>query len=260
MIKKVEDQIGRIVEYEFPPQRIISLCPGVTDTLYSLKLDREIVGRTRYCIYPTEKVENANIVGGTKEIKLEAIHQLKPDLIIAEKEENTREVVEQLESYYPVYVAEVQSVKGAYKMIEELGQLTDRQTEAEILINTIKSAFQTLPNLKGKRAAYVIWKKPYMVVGKDTYINSLLEEMGCTNPFVSVEGRYPTVNVEEFQNSELDYLFLASEPYPFKEKHKDEFLEVAPNVKVIIVDGEMFWYGSRMIKAAKYLGELFSGL
>ena len=225
MKREAVDHLGRTVTYEFPPKRIISLCPGITETLFSLELENEIVGRTRFCIYPKEKVKNVPAVAGTKDIKMDAIHDVKPDLIIVEKEENTEEIVKTLEKHYPVYVAEVQSIDGAYRMIHDLGHVTDRESEAALLKKNIQAQFQSLPQVNGKRVAYVIWKKPYMVVGKDTYIQTLLNEMGFINPFTEFEGRYPAVTAEDFQKAELDYVFLASEPYPFKDKHKAEFLD-----------------------------------
>ncbi|HEX5564977.1 MAG TPA: helical backbone metal receptor [Sporosarcina sp.] len=252
MNKTVVDRVGRTVTYPYPPKRIVSLCPGITDTLFALDLEAEIVGRTRFCIFPKGKVELVPAVAGTKDIKLEAIQDVRPDLIIVEKEENTKEIVEELEKLFPVYVAEVQSVDDAFRMIEDMGSLTDRTEAAARLIANIHQQFESLPKAIGKRIAYVIWRKPYMVVGKDTYINSLLEQMGFINPFTEADGRYPAVTADEFQEAELDYVLLASEPFPFKEKHFKEFLHMMPDTEPILVDGEMFWYGPRMLEAAHY--------
>lgn len=257
MNKTVIDKLGRSVTYSFPLKRIVSLCPGITDTLFGLDLEDEIVGRTRYCIHPEGKVENVQAVAGTKDINLDAIKAVKPDLIIVEKEENTKEIVEELEQYFPVYVAEVQTIDEAFQMIEDMGALTDRIQPASQLVNAISEQFKQFPNIEGKRAAYVIWRKPYMVVGKDTYIQSMLERMGFINPFIHSEGRYPAVSVEEFQQAELDCLLLASEPFPYKEKHIPEFQKFLPNTEIILVDGEMFWYGPRMLEAASYLQSKF---
>lgn len=253
MNKTVVDHVGRTVTYAYPPKRIVSLCPGITDTLFALDLEQEIVGRTQYCIFPKGKVENVPVVGGTKNIKLAAIQDVKPDLIIVEKEENTKEIVEELEQYFPVYVAEVQTIEEAFEMIEEMGALTDREKSAETLIHSTRNAFEQLPTVTGKQAAYVIWRKPYMVVGRDTYIQSLLEQMGFVNPFIQHEGRYPVVSIEDFQQANLDVLLLASEPFPYTEKHIPEFQQFLPTVDIQLVDGEMFWYGPRMLEAANYL-------
>ncbi|WP_019152973.1 ABC transporter substrate-binding protein [Robertmurraya massiliosenegalensis] len=252
MLKKMEDHLGRKVGYHFPPQRIVSICPGITETLYELGLEKEIVGRTRYCIFPEDKVAHATIVGGTKDIDIEIVKSLNPDVIIAEKEENTKEMVALLARSYPVFVAEVQSIQDSYRMIEDMGNITNFESNAKNLINAIKNEFNTIPKVNGKRAAYVIWRNPYMVVGSNTYINSVMEAMGFENPFSTSKNRYPSVTKEELQESQLDYIFLATEPFHFKEKHKKEFQEFIPNVPPMIVDGEMFWYGAKMKVAAEY--------
>ncbi|WP_405097898.1 ABC transporter substrate-binding protein [Oceanobacillus sp. FSL H7-0719] len=251
------DHLDRMVNLNGKPKRIISLVPAITETMYHLGLEKEIIGRTRFCKFPADKVQEAINIGGTKDIKLERIHELKPDLIIAEKEENTKEIVEILEQHYPVFVFEVQHIKDVYRMIEDLGSLTDRKAAANELINNIQSAFQALPSADGKRAAYVIWRKPYMVVGKDTYIQSLLEEMGFINPFIKADGRYPVVTEEEFLQAELDMILLATEPFPFQEKHFKEFQAFLPNVKPMVIDGEMFWYGAKMVEAADYFKKVW---
>lgn len=248
----IRDHLGRIVPLDEPPKRIISLVPAITETMYHIGLEKEIVGRTRFCKFPEDKVKSAINIGGTKDIKLDRIHELKPDLIIAEKEENTKEIVETLEQHYPVFVFEVQHFNDVFRMLNDLGRLTGREENAATLSKQIKVAFKNLPHASGKRVAYVIWKKPYMVVGKNTYINSLIEEMGFINPFTETEGRYPVVTDLDFKQAELEEVFLATEPYPFRESHLDEFRGMLPDVKIRIVDGEMFWYGAKMVEAATY--------
>jgi iron complex transport system substrate-binding protein len=256
----IKDHLERKITLSHLPKRIISLVPAITETMYHLGLENTIVGRTRFCIFPEEKVQKAKNIGGTKDIKLDRIHELKPDLIIAEKEENTKEIVETLEQHYPVFVFEVQNIPDVYRMINDLGIITNRKEEAIQMINEIKNKFDTLANVNGKRAAYVIWKKPYMVVGKDTYIQSILERIGFVNPFVSFNGRYPVITEEDFLHAEIDYIFLATEPYPFREKHLEEFQTLVKKAKPMIVDGEMFWYGVKMIQAADYFRERFTEL
>ncbi len=258
-MKTVTDHLGREVTFSFPPKKIVSFAPAITQTLFSLQLDEEIVGRTRFCKYPEDKVENVLNVGGTKDFKLDRVHSLKPDLIIMEKEENTKEMVEELAQHYPVYVFEVQSVEDALQMIVDLGTITDRYLQAESLRNGIRSMLDTLPRQQeGKKASYVIWQRPYMVVGKNTYINSVLETLGFENPFISYEGRYPSVSEEDFAKAKLDYIFLASEPYPFQDSHVEEFQTQFPETTVKRIDGEMFWYGAMMLDAVPYLASFFS--
>lgn len=259
-MKNVIDHLNRQVSFSFPPKKIVSLAPAITETLYHLSLSEEIVGRTRFCKYPEHKVTGALNVGGTKEIKLERIHSLKPELIIVEKEENTKEIVETLEKYYPVFVFEVQSIDDSLRMIQHLGQLTNRKSEAESLQQSIEQAFSQLPQINGKRAAYMIWQQPYMVVGKHTYIQSMLQHMGFINPFENLAGRYPVVTMEQLQNTSLDYLFLATEPFPFQEKHVTYFNERLPNVKTVIIDGERFWYGAKATRIVPYFQRFFTQL
>ncbi|MEK4026041.1 ABC transporter substrate-binding protein [Sporosarcina sp. FSL W7-1283] len=251
MKKEIIDHLGRTVEYEFPPKRIISLCPGITETLFAIGLENEVIGRTRYCIYP-EKAKEVQAVAGTKDLQLEKIHAAKPDLIIMEKEENTKEMVETLSAFYPVYVAEVQTIDDAYRMMTDMGDLTDRQKEAASLVSDIQQAFTALPKLPAARVAYVIWKKPYMVAGKDTYINTLLQRIGFVTPFADSNDRYPVVTEEQFKEAQLDLVLLASEPYPFKEKQQIQFQELLPDSAIQLIDGEMFWYGVRMLESAQY--------
>jgi len=257
-MQKVTDNLRRNITYSYPPKRIISLDPAITETLFHLGLEDEVVGRTRFCIHPKGKVEQAVNVGGTKDMKIERIHDLKPDLIIAEKEENTKDMVEALEADYPVYVFEIQTVDDAFHMIEELGVLIGNTESAINLKKDILAQFYQLPKATGKRIAYLIWKKPYMAVGRDTYINDMLEKLGFVNPFATSTERYPVITPEDLQAANLDYLFLSSEPYPFTDKHHAEFQEHIPDVTPINVDGEMFWYGSRMLEAASYFSKLLS--
>lgn len=260
ILQTVTDNLKRSITYSYPPKRIISLDPAITETLYHLGLSDEVVGRTRFCIHPKDKINQAVNVGGTKDMKIDRIHDLKPDLIIAEKEENTKEMVETLEADYPVYVFEIQTVDDAFHMIEELGVLTDRTEKAINLKKDILAHFYQLPKATNHRIAYLIWKKPYMAVGRDTYINDMLEKLGFINGFATSENRYPMLTPEDLQAEHLDYLFLSSEPYPFNDKHHEEFLNILPNVTPVNVDGEMFWYGARMLKAAPYFSKLISSL
>lgn len=253
----VVDHLGRQLAVPVQPQRIISICPAITETLFALHAENRLAGRTKYCIFPKGKVEHIPVVGGTKEIDIEKIKQLQPDLILAEKEENTAEIVHQLENLAPVYVSEVQSIAQGLRLIETLGQLTKSEATAEEIIRQVKKEFDLLPHQPLGKAAYVIWRKPYMVVGEATYINDVLTKLGFQNPFAQqLPGRYPAVSKEQLAEAQLDVLLLASEPFPFSEKHLAEFQAFLPNTKILLVDGEIFWYGAKMMEAGAYYREL----
>lgn len=256
------DDLGRSVRYPFPPRRLVSLCPSQTETLFALGLGEHIVGRTRYCIHPGEQVSGVTEVGGTKQPKLDLIRGLKPDLVIAEKEENRREDVIALEAEIPVFVTDVLSTSHALTMIRSLGRLCNRASEAETLASRIENRWQQLKPLSTPRkVAYLIWRKPWMVAGRDTYINDVLTRCGLINVFAGHAGRYPETSVEEIEKFAPDVVLLSSEPYPFTHEHVQEFASRLPKSKVLRVDGEAFsWYGARMLKAADELQTIINGL
>lgn len=256
MTHEVTDHLGRKAVLPKSPKRIISICPAITETLFSLGLGKKIVGRTKYCIFPKDIVDQVPIVGGTKEVILEKVKKLQPDLILAEKEENTEEMVLELEKIAPVFVLEVKCIQDAYRFITTLGEVTTTTETASLLLASCQKSFQSIESKENGKAAYVIWRKPYMVVGGSTYINDVLHTMGFQNPFTNEKSRYPAVTKEQLANAQLDKLLLASEPFPFQEKHLAEFQAFLPNTEIILVDGEMFWYGSRMLVAGEYLAQL----
>jgi ABC-type Fe3+-hydroxamate transport system substrate-binding protein len=259
------DQLGNTIQIESPSQRIVSLVPSQTEFLFDINLDKEIVGVTRFCIHPADKVEGKTKIGGTKKFNIERIKSLNPDLIIGNKEENYQEGIEELSKHFPVWMSDIYALKDAYAMMRELGRITDRQEQASNLVATIDNRFRSFENTivkwNGERTcAYFIWRKPYMVAGGNTFIDSMLHVFGFRNVYAE-EQRYPKINPDSLKALNPDYIFLSSEPYSFSEKHFEEFKAFAPNAKVILVDGEMFsWYGSRLKLAPAYYLELHNKL
>lgn len=249
--------LGREVGLPSRPQRIVSLCPSITETLFALGLDARIVGVTRYCIHPSMQVTDKAKVGGTKQLQLAAIAKLKPDLIIAEKEENRREDVEALAKDWPVYVVEVRDLSAAQTMIERLGEVCDCQATAAQLANDIDGAWQALPRLKeAQRAAYLIWRKPWMAAGSQTYIDAVMQRLGLENVFAG-QDRYPEFDLDALVARSPALILLSSEPFPFAEKHVRELEMRLPHAHIQLVDGEAFsWYGARMLPSASYLARL----
>lgn len=252
------DQLGNTIQINFPPKRIISLVPSQTELLFDLGLDEEIVGITRFCIHPKGKVNNKEKIGGTKRFDIEKIKSLNPDLIIANKEENYEEGISELQKHFPVWLSDIYNMDDAYAMMNEVSRITDRESEGEKFIQAIKTNFSQLRTSAFglQTCAYFIWRKPYMIAARNTFIDSMLNLFGVKNVFEDLE-RYPEINPELLAVRKPDFIFLSSEPYSFSEKYFDEFKEFFPNAKVVLVDGEMFsWYGSRLKYAAKYLEEL----
>jgi ABC-type Fe3+-hydroxamate transport system substrate-binding protein len=250
------DQLNREVFLHQSPKRIISIVPSQTELLFYLGLDEEIIGITKFCTHPQNKVKAKVKIGGTKQLNIALIRQLQPDLIIANKEENERDQVEELMNTCPVWISDINDLAGAIEMIEVVGEMVNKKPEADTLVKGILNQFKTLTNtILNQRVAYLIWRKPYMVAGNDTFINNMLQTCGLTNAFEL--NRYPEVNEYMLKDANPDIVFLSSEPYPFSEKHIKEFKAILPNAKVVLVDGEMFsWYGSRLLLAPGYFKSL----
>jgi len=247
------------------PNRIVSLVPSQTELLHYLGLEKETIGITKFCVHPDTWFKTKTRVGGTKSIRSNIIHDLQPDLIIANKEENVKEQVELLALDHPVWLTDVNTLEDALNMIKDIGQLTAKEKEADLLIKKINTDFLLLAskhqttNYK-PRTAYLIWRNPYMTIGGDTFIHDMLKKCGFENVFANRK-RYTEINIEDLQVANCQLLLLSSEPYPFKQKHIDELSAQLPGCKIILADGEMFsWYGSRLLKAPGYFKKLISSL
>ena len=248
-------------ELTYTPSNIISLVPSQTELLFDLGLDKEVNGITKFCFHPAEWRKTKTIVGGTKNINTAVIKKLHPDLIIANKEENRQDQVEALAKEYPVWLTDISDLQGALKMIHDIGELTSTSKKAVVIIEQIKTAFEKLkPKNKKIKTCYLIWQKPHMTVGKDTFINDMMEQCGFENVYAHKK-RYPVIDIHELNRTNCELLILSSEPYPFKQKHINELQQQLPGIKIILADGEMFsWYGSRLLKAVVYFAKLNSTL
>lgn len=251
------DGLGRQISILAPPRRIVSLVPSQTELLYHLGLADEVVGITKFCIHPQAWHQNKTRIGGTKNLNLQKIKALQPDLVIANKEENVQEQVEALGELFPVWVSDVNTLEDALEMIRSIGTITNKEDGAIEICRNIQKGFETLIKPHHQpTVVYLIWQEPYMTVGGDTFISNLLSHAGYTNLFQSGT-RYPSISIETLQSLQPDFLFLSSEPYPFSEKHVKSFESLLPQTKVLLVDGEMFsWYGSRLQNAPSYFAAL----
>ena len=254
------DQIQTSVEISARPSRIVSLVPSQTELLYALGLEDEVIGITKFCVHPQEWFRKKTRIGGTKNIAIDRIAALQPDLIIANKEENVKEQVEALKTIAPVWTSDVNTLSDACAMIGQLGTITQKEEKAANIIQKIEQGFAQL-NIdfganSAKSCVYLIWKDPYMTIGGDTFIHDMLNYCRFSNLFASSK-RYPVTTINELQALGPDIILLSSEPYPFSGKHIDTLQKMLPNSQIELVDGEMFsWYGSRLVQAPAY----FSGL
>ncbi|WP_107038762.1 ABC transporter substrate-binding protein [Brumimicrobium mesophilum] len=254
------DQLGNNIILEKEPVRIVSLVPSQTELLFDLGLGDRVLGITKFCIHPNEWFRSKERIGGTKDVNIDKVAQLKPDLIIGNKEENTKEDIEALRKIAPVYMSDIYDLKDSLEMISQVAEICKLKEKGVEIINQIKTNFKTIIPFKNQpKVAYFIWKDPFMGVGSNTFIDAVLSDHLGMNNVLGNQERYPELDLNNLP--ELDFVFLSTEPYPFKEKHFAEIQKYFPNAKIMLVDGEYFtWYGSRLINAPKYLKGLMEGM
>jgi ABC-type Fe3+-hydroxamate transport system substrate-binding protein len=236
-----------------PPTRIISLVPSLTELLFDLGLGDRVSGRTRFCIHPESEIDKVPLIGGTKNPNIEKIKQLEPDLVISNREENRKEDVEAIKEFCEVMVTEIDTIDDALFAIHDIGTRCGAKEKATELIDAVRTEMDHVPDEPQLSAAYLIWREPWMTVGHDTYIHSVLKHWNLENIF-SEKTRYPKTSLSELAEKQPDLILLSSEPYPFKEKHVQEVSNACPESRVLPVDGEWFsWYGSRMLPSFRKL-------
>lgn len=257
MAKDFIDHLHQTIRLDQKPHRIVSLVPSQTELLADLGLEQEVVGITKFCIYPEKWFKEKTRVGGTKTVDIEKVRQLQPDLIIGNKEENTASDIQALQSIAPVWMSDIETLEDALNMIHSVGLMCEKQEQATLLIQEISEAFGKIQPLKSpKNVLYFIWDEPKFVAGKNTFVDTMIHKCGFIN--CCTETRYPEWNGT---TETIDIVFLSSEPFPFKENHIKEFQNKFPTAKIVLVDGEYFsWYGSRLKDAPDYFQALIQQL
>jgi ABC-type Fe3+-hydroxamate transport system substrate-binding protein len=250
------DRLGQQIILAAVPERIVSLVPSQTELLYDLGLDKQVVGITKFCVHPQSWYRSKERVGGTKNIHIETVRALQPDLIIANKEENIQEQVEALRAIAPVWTSDVSTLEDALDMIRTIGLITGKADIAESISRRIGQDIHDislLPPGAGLRTAYLIWQKPWMTIGGDTFISNILHKAGFHNVFSDMT-RYPEIRPEDIRDRNTQLVLLSSEPYPFRAQHVAGLSKVLPGIQIRLADGEMFsWYGSRLLHLKAYL-------
>jgi ABC-type Fe3+-hydroxamate transport system substrate-binding protein len=248
------------------PERIVSLVPSLTEALFAFGVGERVVGRTRYCTQPPQKVGKIPKIGGTKKVSVARVLDLEPDLIVAVREENARENIEELrKAGVPVFVGAPQDVAGAIECLKELADKVGAPRAAAVL-GPIERVYGRLRNEtaqrreKARRVFVPIWKKPYMSVGSDTYVHDVLATCGGENVFGGA-ARYPAVTLEEVEAARPEAILLPDEPYPFSAEDLEEFYSLdvpaAREDRIHLVDGKLLtWYGPRMASSLVQLSAL----
>jgi len=251
------DQLGNRIRLNKIPKRIVSLVPSQSEFLWDLGLQTELIGITKFCVHPEPMFKSVMRVGGTKNPDLEKIRSLQPDLIIGNKEENEKMIIEQLSREFPVWMSDVNTPEQALDMMQRVSNLLGKETEGNKIIEASKHSLNKSKGLfHGESVAYFIWNEPYHFAGSETFIHSVLTHAGFKNVFFD-RPRYPGMSLEDLGALHPEFCFLSSEPFPFNVEQAARVQEVLPETKVVFVDGEAFsWYGSRLIYLHGYLAHL----
>ncbi len=261
------DELGFALELDEPPHRIVSLVPSLTETLFALALEREIVAVTEFCVAPADSVASLPKVGGTKNPDLPAILALKPDLIIANAEENRRQNVEWLRARgLAVYVTYPRSVAGALETILGLGKITGREDTASMLARDIVSRVSEIEaelgiwNKLTFRVFCPIWKGPWITFNGDTYAHDVLRLLGFKNVFATASERYPRTSLDQALELRPDVVLLPDEPYAFGPADIGELKQALPPMlarRVVPISGrDLHWYGAHMATGLTSLAAL----
>ena len=225
------------------PKRILSLVPSVTELLAQWGLAGRLVGRTRYCIAPKWIRATVPSVGGTKDPDFGRIRDLKPDLVILEKDENPKEVADTLTAAGISWLAlEIRTVADCAKAWVQLGKVLGVEADAQERATTLKETIKDRRK-KGPRTLTLIWREPWMAAGPDTYVADLARQAG----FQPIgPDRYPSLSDSDLEALNPEVILLPTEPYRFNARHQAELQKRFPDARIHLVDGQaMTWYLSR---------------
>ena len=260
---KITDSAGR-PHLPAPTPRILSLVPSLTELVFDLGLGDYLVGRTAFCVHPANEIKKIKSVGGTKQVNWTKVEAAAPTHALVNIDENPKELAEALEQRgIEVIVTHPISPSDNIELFKMMGALFERETAANQLIERflksqkhLTAQVEGLPNLD---VLYLIWQAPHMTVSRDTYISKMLASIGWRTLGHDETCRYPEVAEDSALFNQADKILFATEPFPFKQQHLDEFANQHPKLKdrLMIVDGEMLsWYGSRAINGLSYLTTL----
>ncbi|TVR63909.1 MAG: cobalamin-binding protein [Candidatus Competibacteraceae bacterium] len=246
------------------PARIVSLVPSITELLFALGLGDQVVGRTHYCVHPQPAIAAIPSVGGTKKIKHSRLRALQPTHVILNIDENPRALAEQLAEVVPhLIVTHPLTPEDNVPLYRLLGGIFRREAEAEALAAEFTRALAALRQATWppRRVLYLIWRKPWMGISRDTYIARTLALVGWETLPADAEARYPELEMNRTLLNAADLILFSSEPYRFQPDDLDAFARDydCPPEKLRLIDGEMTsWYGNRAIQGLDYLAR-FAG-
>ena len=250
------------------PRRIVSLVPSLTEALFALGLGECVVGVTDWCVHPADAVASVPKLGGTKNPNLSAIVALRPELVIANQEENRRRDVERLrEAGIAVWVTYPRTVREAAVLLREIASLGATAEALRKVVEPVEAALDAALAARDGPAQRVfcpIWRDPWMSVGPDTYAHDLLTLCGGENIFAGHKGRrYPRVRLSEVAAAAPEVVLLPDEPYAFGPVDAAEMarldIPAAHEGRIHLIDGTwVSWYGPRIRGALEGLRVLLA--
>ncbi len=246
--------------------RIVSLCPSLTELVFDLGRGSDLIGITDYCVHPVDRVGAIEKVGGTKTPAVERIVELAPDVVLLNDEENRKEDAEALtEAGVRILSTFPRDCAGTAEMVRTIADALERPTEgARIAADIEARTRRVVDSSRGKREvsfAYLIWRKPWMSVNRDTFAHALLSQAGGRNVFDALAVRYPEITLDDLARAAPDLVLLCTEPYPFQRKHLSELSDATslPIERFAIADGEyLSWHGSRTPAGIDYAEHLIT--
>jgi len=251
------------------PQRIVSLVPSLTESLFALGLGGRVVAATEYCVHPADALAGVPRLGGTKNPDVRALLALRPDLVVANREENTERVVRQARAAgVRVLVTYPRSVREGLEVLEELAALGATEARRRAVVDPVRAALEhaeSSPPARPTRVFCPIWRDPWMSVGADTYAHDLLRLCGGENVFAARgERRYPRVSLDDVDAAAPEVILLPDEPYAFGPEDARELarraLPAARSARIHSIDGTLLtWYGPRIERALREVRALLVG-
>ena len=243
--------------------------PSLTESLFALGLGDRVVGVTDWCVHPADAVKELPKVGGTKDTDVDAIVRLAPDLVIANHEENTKRVVDRLESAgLAVWITYPRTVREGAALLRELALRLDAGPFAiAAVVEPVEAEVARAELMRPQTPVRVfcpIWRGPWMSVGRDTYVHSMIELCGGANVCADrAERRYPIVSLDDVVAAAPEVILLPDEPYAFGARDQAELARLpvpaARDGRIHRVDGTwVSWYGPRIRPALRGLRPLLA--
>ena len=230
--------------------RVVSLVPSLTEAV-ALSAPGVLVGATDWCTHPADL--EVTRIGGTKNPKIERILGLRPDLVVANEEENRAPDLAALRAAgIEVLVTEVRDVPRAFRELERVLTACGTRTRPRWL-DEAEAAWSALPDPDRRTTAVVpIWRRPWMVLGRDTFAGDVLGRLGVDHLYTAHEDRYPRIPLQELRAAAPDVVVLPDEPYRFT---ADDGPEAFPGLPCALVSGRhLTWYGPSLAEAPEVLG------